>query len=222
MPASRRPRRSRRSTTSMGRSAVRSRRIASGTSSTRARRAARERSRTSIYNQNAGDPTKWTYVPDLNQPAYTDRTWENVSGRVTWQATARNKISGFWDEQRICRKCTGMTQGITDPRAGHARGDRRRLPDPMRVTQVTWSSPLTNRLLLDAGFGGTVLRMGATPNGPGIRRGISFASSNSARTAAPPTAIFLAWSTDRRTGATTSAARTTGARRPPTSPARTA
>ena len=46
-------------------------------------------------------------MPDLNQPAYTDRTWENVSGRVTWQATARNKISGFWDEQRVCRKCTG-------------------------------------------------------------------------------------------------------------------
>ena len=79
------------------------------------------------YNQNAGDPTKWTYAPDLSQPAYSDRTWENVSGRVTWQATARNKISGFWDEQRICRKCTGMTQGITDPARGHARGDRRRI-----------------------------------------------------------------------------------------------
>src|SRR4026209_928276 len=39
------------------------------------------------YNQNAGDPTKWTYVPDLSRPAYSDRTWENVSGRVTWQAT---------------------------------------------------------------------------------------------------------------------------------------
>jgi hypothetical protein len=26
---------------------------------------------------------------------------------------------------------------------------------PLRVPQVTWSSPLTNKLLLDAGFGGT-------------------------------------------------------------------
>src|SRR5439155_20629801 len=26
------------------------------------------------YNQNAGDPAKWTYVPDLSQPAYQDRT----------------------------------------------------------------------------------------------------------------------------------------------------
>ena len=63
--------------------------------------------REQFYNQNAGDPTKWLYVPDLSQPAYSDRTWENVSGRVTWQATPRNKIGGFWDEQANCRKCTG-------------------------------------------------------------------------------------------------------------------
>src|SRR5580765_6950953 len=37
------------------------------------------------YNQNAADPTKWLYVPDRNQPEYMDRTWENISGRVTWQ-----------------------------------------------------------------------------------------------------------------------------------------
>ena len=108
----------------------------------------------SIYsNQNAGDPTKWTYVPDLSQPAYTDRTWENVSGRVTWQATARNKITGFWDEQWLCRKCTGMFQGLTDPArvTPEAIGVGSSAP---RVRQITWSSPLTNRLMLDAGYGG--------------------------------------------------------------------
>src|SRR6185503_7276530 len=67
-----------------------------------------------FYNRNAGDPTKWNYDPDPSQPAYSDRTWENVSGRVTWQASPRNKIAAFWDEQWICRKCEGMTQGITD------------------------------------------------------------------------------------------------------------
>ena len=35
----------------------------------------------------------------LDQPQFTDRTWENISGRITWQATPRNKIGGFWDEQ---------------------------------------------------------------------------------------------------------------------------
>ena len=107
------------------------------------------------YNQNTGDPAKWTYAPDPGQPAYNDRTWENVSGRVTWQVTPRNKIGGFWDEQRVCRKCTGMNQGITDPArvAPEAVGVGSTIP--MRVMQSTWSSPVTNRLLLDAGFGGT-------------------------------------------------------------------
>jgi hypothetical protein len=105
------------------------------------------------FNQNAGDPTKWLYSPDTGRPAFSDRTWENVSGRVTWQATPRNKIGAFWDEQRICRKCEGMTPGITDPQRvspeaiGNGSGT-------FRVPQGTWSSPVTNKLLLDAGFGG--------------------------------------------------------------------
>lgn len=105
------------------------------------------------YNKNAGDPTKWLYDADPSRPAFSDRTWENMSGRVTWQATPRNKIGGYWDEQWICRGCEGMTQGITDP--------ARVTPEAIgngsgffRVPQATWSSPATNRLLFDAGFGG--------------------------------------------------------------------
>jgi hypothetical protein len=108
-----------------------------------------------FYNRNAGDPTKWTYDPDLDQPAYTDRTWENVSGRITWQATTRNKIAAFWDEQWICRTCDGMTQGITDPARVSPEAIGVQSVLPMRVNQLTWSSPLTNRLLLDAGYGKT-------------------------------------------------------------------
>ena len=118
------------------------------------------------YNQNAADPTKWAYVPDLGRPAYTDRTWENISGRVTWQATARNKIGAFWDEQWICRKCSGMTQGITDPLRVTPEAIGLQSVLPMRVAQVTWASPLTNRLLLDAGYGATYYGAG-NPERPG-------------------------------------------------------
>jgi hypothetical protein len=107
-----------------------------------------------FYNRNAGNPAAWTYDPDPNEPAYSDRTWENASGRLTWQATARNKIGVFWDEQRICRKCDGMTQGITDPARVSPEAIGVQSVIPMRVYQVTWSSPRTNRLLLDAGYGG--------------------------------------------------------------------
>src|SRR6185436_16094974 len=48
------------------------------------------------YNLNAYDPAAWTYAPDFKRPAFSDRTWESLTGRITWQATPRNKISGFW------------------------------------------------------------------------------------------------------------------------------
>ena len=107
------------------------------------------------FNQNAGDATKWNYVADSSRQAYSDRTWENVSGRLTWQATPRNKFTGFWDHQWICRQCTGMTQGLTDPARVTPEAIGVQAQVPLRVKQLTWSSPLTNRLLLDAGVGGT-------------------------------------------------------------------
>jgi hypothetical protein len=121
-------------------------------------------------NANLGDPTKWFYVPDKSQPAYSDKTGENASIRVTWQATTRNKISGFWDEQANCRKCAGLTTGITDPPrvAPEARGVA--ATKPLRVAQVGWSSPMTSRLLLDAGFGGVYYGWGNMERDPNPTR----------------------------------------------------
>ncbi|MEO8258768.1 MAG: TonB-dependent receptor [Acidobacteriota bacterium] len=119
-----------------------------------------------FYNQNAGDATKWTYVPDLDRPQFTDRTWENASARVTWQATPRNKIGGFWDEQVVCRACEGTTYGITDPARISPEAGGLSQYKPLRVTQLTWSSPATSRLLLDAGFGTTYYGWGNFERNP--------------------------------------------------------
>jgi len=121
-------------------------------------------------NANVGDPTKWLYVPDMSKPAYADKTGENASIRLTWQATPRNKVTGFWDEQANCRKCTGLTTGITDPPrvAPEARGVAPTLP--LRVPQVAWSSPMTSRLLLDAGFGGVYYGWGNFERNPNPTR----------------------------------------------------
>src|SRR5712692_9018105 len=105
-------------------------------------------------NQNAGNPSAWTYVPILSQPSYSDRTWENYTPRITWQANQRNKFSFVWDEQPICRKCTGSTSfsgspvSTTSPEA-----DGYGEYNPQRVQQARWTSPVTNRLLLEAGIG---------------------------------------------------------------------
>jgi hypothetical protein len=106
------------------------------------------------YNRNAGDSVKWSYAPDPSRRAYSDRLFENASARVTWQITRRNKVSVFWDEQTLCRTCTGATPAGVDPArvSPEAVGVFGR---PLRVAQATWSAPLSNRLLVEAGFGAT-------------------------------------------------------------------
>ena len=86
------------------------------------------------YNQNAGDPTKWTYAPDFNKPAYYDRLWENYTPRITWQASAKNKFTFSWDEQPVCRTCTGTASfsGSPSPIDGSGSGRPRRVQSPAR------------------------------------------------------------------------------------------
>jgi hypothetical protein len=108
------------------------------------------------YNKNAGTANAWTYVPDFDQPAYYDRTWENYTPRVTWQASTRNKFSFSWDEQPVCRACTGTASFSGSPAAGTApEADGHGEFSPQRVQTARWTNPLTNKLLLEAGFGTT-------------------------------------------------------------------
>ena len=111
------------------------------------------------YNLNAADPTKWLYASDYNRIEYSDRIFENASGRITWQMTPRNKISAFWDAQAICRTCTGSTPGGPEPPqvSPEAVGV---LGRPLHLSQVTWSSPVTNQLLVEAGYGGVFFGVG--------------------------------------------------------------
>jgi len=116
-----------------------------------------------FYNQNAGVASSFIYAPDLSRPAMSDRTWENYTPRITWQATPRNKISGSWDEQPVCRKCTGQTSLTGSPNffwptAPEAEGHGEF--SPQRVQQLRWTSPVTNKLLLEAGFGNTYYQWG--------------------------------------------------------------
>jgi hypothetical protein len=115
------------------------------------------------YNKNAGNPSTFAYDPDLSKPAFSDRTWENYIPRITWQASQRNKFTGSWDEQPVCRKCSGTTSLTgspnfvfpTSPEAdGHGEFS------PQRVQIARWTSPVTNKLLLEAGFGSTYYEWG--------------------------------------------------------------
>jgi hypothetical protein len=106
-------------------------------------------------NANAGDASKWTYEPTTKQ-AIDDGTWKNTSGRLTWQATARNKIDGWINVQYNCQHCVegGSRSGlsftglIASPEAQSTNENH-----PSILGQISWSSPLTNRVLVEANWG---------------------------------------------------------------------
>jgi len=126
------------------------------------------------YNQNAGDPNAWTYVPILGQPAYSDRTWENYTPRITWQASQRNKFSFVWDEQPICRKCTGSTSFSGSPvNTTSPEADGYGEYNPQRVQQARWTSTVTNKLLLEAGLGTSYYGWGNRERDPNPTRDLA-------------------------------------------------
>ncbi len=110
-------------------------------------------------NRNAGDVNAWNYVADESHQAESDSSWKNVSTRLTWQASPRNKFNFYWDEQRNCTLCN---DGGTPTASPEARDNNQ---SPPRVQQATWTSPATSRLLYEAGFGtNLILNYGPKPN----------------------------------------------------------
>ena len=114
----------------------------------------------SFFNKNAGDPTKWTYEADLSRQSYTDGVWKNSSMRVTWQATARDKIAVFWDEQVECRACDGGGSPTVSPEASEPTDVRW-----MRAYQTVYTSPISSRMLVEAAFSGMGFSYGREKRG---------------------------------------------------------
>jgi len=104
-------------------------------------------------NKNAGDVTKWTYDPDFGHQGLDDGTWKNTSMRITWQASRRDKINFWWDEQWACQHCNegGDTTVVIMPLSPEATG--RVEGHPQQMGQISWTSQLSSRFLLDAGYG---------------------------------------------------------------------
>lgn len=94
----------------------------------------------------------WLFTPDTSRPGYSDFLQRSQSMRLTWQATARNKIRLFFDYQNHCDCHRGLDTGSAGngtPTAPEAAHYRRYWPN--NVPQATWSFPATNRLLIEAG-----------------------------------------------------------------------
>ena len=100
------------------------------------------------FNKNAGNPNAWTVDFDRTRPAFSDGVDRNGIGRITWQVTPRNKINLNWSEQYNASSNVGGGSATTTPEASG-----RSLFQPSHMQQATWSSPVTSRILLEAGWG---------------------------------------------------------------------
>jgi hypothetical protein len=97
-----------------------------------------------FHNKNAGNPNAWTYDPDPSRPATYNRIWHVYQGRLTWQAAAKHKIGITYDLEDTCT-CNSGVSGTVSPEAGTE------FNFPLqRFVQLDWTSPITNRLLVDA------------------------------------------------------------------------
>jgi hypothetical protein len=131
-------------------------------------------------NANAGDPTKWTYVADRSRPAVVAASYRMMALRLTSQITPRNKIALFWDEQKPCEggaapsfsgsACrtsgsdlvyAGSTAAPTPSASATLAPETAAYRDfGNRHYQTRWTAPLTNRLLVEAGYGSYRSRWG--------------------------------------------------------------
>jgi len=86
------------------------------------------------------------YTPDLSRPAYNEVWSQSEDVRLTWQATPRNKFSFLGDDIERCW-CHWNLSALRSPDASVVMHSY-----PNFVSQVTWNAPITNRLLIDAGY----------------------------------------------------------------------
>ena len=95
---------------------------------------------------NAGQRDQWLYIPDPNSPPGENSTYfRSVNSRLTWQASAKDKVSVFFDDQTRCT-CPNLVANQSLESASPHYG----IPGWFGTAQ--WTSPRTNQLLLEAGI----------------------------------------------------------------------
>jgi hypothetical protein len=99
-------------------------------------------------NRNANNPNSWVVDFDLSQPAFTDANDRHEIGRLTWQASRRHKLTGYWQQQH---NYIGKDGGGTPTQTPEATG-LTSFKDS-KIQQLTWTFTISNKLLAEAGIG---------------------------------------------------------------------
>ena len=91
-------------------------------------------------------PQSWFYTPDLDHQAVNDFRNRAHSLRLTLQASRRNKVNLSYDLQDNCDCHRDLNTGLLSPEATAIFSY-----SPNYLVQGSWSFPLSNKLLLEAG-----------------------------------------------------------------------
>ncbi len=114
-------------------------------------------------NRNAGNPNTWAYVQDTSIEGRSANRRDIFQIKLTAQVTARNRVSFSHEYQHRCSGSAVTTSGGGCRGRGEdwiGLGTTTASPEswpgyhdfPYNVTQATWTSPISNRVLLEAGF----------------------------------------------------------------------
>jgi hypothetical protein len=129
-------------------------------------------------NLNAGNPNSFAYAPDTSLKARSANSKLIGAIRLTGQATPKNKLGFYYDYQKNCTGSAfakGADQcrdrgddwvalgaiggfGSNSPEAGNQVWD-----DREKIVQATWTSTVTNKLLIEAGLSSFNSRWGLYP-----------------------------------------------------------
>jgi hypothetical protein len=91
------------------------------------------------------DLSDFAFTPDLNRQALSENTSGSESVRFTWQVNERNKLNLHWEYGQHCDCQLGL--GPTNVWAATKTYNY----NPNYIAQASWTFPVTNRLLIEAG-----------------------------------------------------------------------
>jgi hypothetical protein len=97
----------------------------------------------SYYNTN---PTSWLFVPDKTRQAADTQIHRNYAGRLTWQATPRNKFNFSYEKDRRITPLRRIASNVSPEATTYTPFY------PNAISTIVWRVPVNSKLLLDTGF----------------------------------------------------------------------
>ena len=127
---------------------------------------------TTFPNLNAGNQSLWTYSPDRSTDLRGATSADQAAFRLTGQVTPRNKLGFYYDYNWDCWSSSYVKDEGCRPRGDDwvALGSQFAAPetgtgwdDREKIVQVTYSSTVTNKLLLEGGYSTFISQWGGFP-----------------------------------------------------------